>query len=258
MSWLRRLRGVEHELPSPWKLFTGAIADYRAHWRLMLGILAIIVVPTSILSTYLINPATDTSLAAYIAFAQLIMNTALVYAVVALSEGQKLTIRRAYYDGSAALVRLILVSVLFVLMLLPLVAGLFIIGAGVVAAQGTLALGEGILLILLAIGLALPSFILLARAFGAVFALFQDEKWPLAAVRFSRNLTKGKTAPVLGRLLAMGIFLAVVAVVPAAIFGGLAALTHWSFFTLLLQIVITFLLLPLSNFYMYRLYKELQ
>ncbi|HUC20995.1 MAG TPA: hypothetical protein VMR98_05915, partial [Candidatus Polarisedimenticolaceae bacterium] len=114
---------------SPWQLFKQALRDYRMHWSLLVGIILVVSLPIVVLSALkIVDTSSDTTASAYLGFAQLAMNTAIIYAIVQVMRGEKPpTIRQAYYKGSGAFLRLFLVSFLLVLMLMFLLLGVFIV-----------------------------------------------------------------------------------------------------------------------------------
>jgi hypothetical protein len=241
----------------PWALFKTAIRDYRTNWKVVLGATLIVALPVAVLSNFGVGASSDSTASAYLAFVQLAMNVAVIYIVTKVVAGKSVTIRQAYYDGSAMLVRLVLVSLLLVLMLLPLVIALVIMIAGVLAPGAALNGAEQLLLLLLAILIAIPSFILVARGVWALYVIFDNAKGPIQATTQSRRITKGKVVVILGRLLALLVFLVGLLLVPAAILLVLSNLTHWTVWSVILQILITVTVLPLGNFYLYRYYREL-
>jgi hypothetical protein len=241
----------------PWALFKTALRDYRANWRVMLGATLIVALPVAILSNYGVDASGNTTASAYLAFVQLAMNVAVIYIVAKVMAGKPVTIRQAYYEGSAMLVRLVLVSLLLVLMLLPLVLALVIVSAGVLAPGAALNGGEQGLLVLLALLIAVPSLILLTRGLWALYVIFEGPEGPIQAVTRSRRISKGKVMVILGRLLALLVFLVGILLIPTVVLVLLGSLTHWLVWSIILQVVITLTVLPLANLYLYRYYREL-
>lgn len=241
----------------PWALFKTSVRDYRANWKVMLGTTLIVALPVAILSNFGVDAAGDTTASAYLAFVQLAMNVAVIYIVTKVVAGKRVTIREAYYEGSAMLVRLVLVSLLLVVMLLPLVVALVIVSAGVLAPGTALGGVEQALLLLLALLIAIPSVILLARGVWALYVIFESKDGPIQATARSRKITKGNVLVILGRLLALLGFLVGILLIPAAVLLLLGSLTHWSVWSVILQVIITITVLPLANFYLYRYYREL-
>jgi len=167
------------------------------------------------------------------------------------------TVRSAYYEGSAGLVRLILVSLILLFMLVPLMIGAAIFTTGVVVSGTSLSLGEQLLLVFLSLVIAIPGIVLIIRSLWGLYVVFETSKGPVEAVAQSRRLTRGRRLPLLGRLIALGIFLIVGLLPMLAVFGGLAYLTHLAIFTILLNVILGILVIPISNFYLYRIYRGL-
>jgi len=241
----------------PWALFKTSLRDYRANWMVILGTTLIVALPVAILSNFGVDAAGNTTASAYLAFVQLAMNVAVIYIVIKVVTGKPVTIREAYYEGSAMLVRLVLVSLLLVLMLLPLVVALVIVSAGVLAPGTALGGIEQVLLLLLALLIAIPSVILVARGVWALYVIFESQDGPIQATVRSRKITKGKVVIILGRFLALLGFLIGVLLIPAVVLLFLGNLTHWTVWSVILQVIITITVLPLANFYLYRYYREL-
>jgi hypothetical protein len=285
-----RPRGASKSaLPKPWSLLKQALVDYRGHWRTAAGIVAVVGVPVAILSN-LTGSSGDATISAYLAFAQLCLNVALVYAVIEWLNGRTTGIRQAYYSGSAMLVRLILVSVMLIGMALLLILGLLILGYGVFSTGGSVTAFEEVLLVILAIAVSVPSVILVTRALWALYVIFETPQGPIEAIKASRKLTQGKVRASLGRLVALGLLLVAVLLVPLFI-GFLLRTRSWSrgrialavgvfvvslvaspvtlllvlqtlvhtvVITMVLQIIVTLAVLPLANFYLYRYYQALR
>jgi len=244
--------------PKPWTLFKHAMRDYRQHVGLLMGIVLIVAIPVAVLSNFVVTPGSDTTLSAYVALAQLILNLAVIYTVIQLIKGKQPTIREAYYRGSAALVRLLLVSVMLILMLVFAVFGLFIIVTGAITSGGGFTGGELALLTVLGSLLAIPSVILITRSFWAIYIVIESDSWPVQAIRQSRAITKGRVVVILSRVAALVLFLILLMLIPMGIFLTLQAVTGWMIWSMFLQILASVVVLPLANFYLYRYYQRLK
>jgi hypothetical protein len=255
---LRRIFSRKHGLPGGWGLFKRSLSQYRASVGVILPLVLIVDIPVSLLTTYVVDPTADSSASAYITLAQVAMLAALLYAVVRLARGKAVTVRQAYYEGSALLVRLLLLSVLLLLMLIPLIIGGFILSTGVIAPDALLAPGEQALLILIAVLVSIPSLILFARGYWSVFVLAETDKGPIEAVRVSRRISKDKVWPTLGRLALLALLLVAVLIIPVGILGVAGSIFHLSILFVLLQILTAVIVLPITNFYLYFYYVELQ
>jgi hypothetical protein len=243
---------------SAWQLVKATLKLYRRHLRILIGTVAVVAVPVAIISGYLIDPTADTTLSAYLTFAQLIMNAAAIYAVVELLSSRPTSVKLAYYRGSGVLVRLILLSLLLVVLLLPLVLGLLILIYGVVAPGAVLSGGEKALMVLFAILAALPGVWLLARGFWSLYIIFETEQGPWQALRSSWRLSKGKARLAVGRAAMLVLMLLGLLLIPAAALIALSTVTGSNSFYVLLQIVVALVVLPVSNLYLYRYYQELK
>lgn len=251
--------GVHHKtLPKPWALFRRSLADYRKHWKVIAGLVLVVSVPVALVSNYLADPKGDTTISAYLAFAQLAMNAALIYAIVGLLHGHRPSIRESYYKGSAMLVRMVLVSALLLLMGLFIVLGFYVLIVGAFAPDLSLVVMERFLLAVFAILLTIPGIVLLVRGSWAMYAIFEGDEGPIQAVRTSRRLTKGRVVITLGRLLALLGLMLILMIAPIVLLITLQNLTHWAFWLVLLQISSALIVLPLSNIYLYRYYQGLK
>jgi hypothetical protein len=244
--------------PTPWQLFRQSLRDYRANWRLIVKIMLIVALPVAVLSNFGLDSSGDSTFSAYLAFAQLGMNVALIYAIIKLLGGQKVSMRQAYYTGSAMLIRLVLVTLLLFCMTIFLLLSALILGYGVISPGTQLTVVEQALLVVLAIAIAIPSIILLTRGLFALYVIFETDKGPIQAVRESRLLTKGRVLVTLGRLVALVAFLLLLLVIPALILIPLQELTQWTIFAILLQTATSLIVLPVANFYLYRYYQGLK
>ncbi|HUC87177.1 MAG TPA: hypothetical protein VMR75_02530 [Candidatus Saccharimonadales bacterium] len=243
---------------SPWKLFKQSLRDYRTNWRLILKLMLIITAPVAILSNLGLDTTGDSTFSAYLAFAQLCMNVALIYAIIELLNGRSVSVRQAYYKGSAMLVRLALVTLLLFFMAVFLLISGVILAYGIIAPGTQLTAVEQALLAVLAIAIAIPSVVLLIRGVFAIYVLFETEQGPVQAVRTSRQLTKGRVLVTLGRLLALVGFLLLLIILPILILVPLQIATQWIVFTMLLQAATSLIVLPITNFYLYRYYQGLK
>jgi hypothetical protein len=234
-----------------------ALRDFRAHWKLLTGVVLIVGAPVAILSTYVVDPTADSTLSAYLTFAQLVMNTALIYAVVSIAQAKTLRVREAYYQGSTAFVRLLLVWFLLVLISLLLLLGLMVIAFGLVAPGTSLALGEKLLILLLALIPTLPGLYLLSRTFMAQYRIYETTEGPITAIASAWRLSRGAGWRLLGRAVLVGLLLFLLLAVPAAVLLVLESVTGASIFSLLLQILLPLVILPVMNLYFFRLYQGL-
>lgn len=250
--------GAPTSIATSRSLFAQSLRDYRANWKFITGLMIIISLPVAILSVSGNGTTAQAQLAGYLAAAQLIMNSALIYGIIKRVDGKKVTIRQAYYQGSGALVRLVLVSLLLTLMILPLVIGLFILNTGIYGAGEQLAIGEILLLAATAVIISIPSLIWIPRAIWSIFIIYGSSAGPIEAIKQSRAISKGKNRVLLGRLLTLGLWLILVAAVPTVALVFLQYTTGSTLFQFFLQLILALTILPLASFYGYRCYKGLQ
>ncbi|HSX41612.1 MAG TPA: hypothetical protein VLF21_03230 [Candidatus Saccharimonadales bacterium] len=254
ISW----RDQHQKHPKPWTLFKQSMKDFRKHKRALVLIILTVILPVALLANLAVDPGSDTTLSAYLTFAQLAMNVALVYAIVQLLNGDQVGVRESYYKGSAMFIRMILVALMLTVMLLPLLLGLLIFAFGVVAPGTALSPAEKTLMGLLALIVSVPSIVMITRGLWGLYAIFETDLGPWEAIRHSRLLTKGKVVMTLGRMIALVFLLALMLVVPIGLLALLANFTQNVFVLVLIQVVIALTVLPLSNLYLYRYYKGLK
>lgn len=249
-------------LSSPWQLFRAAVRDFRADFWRYLRLIAIVAVPINIIGLIPAGDGTGAAdpLAAFTPFAAIIMNVALIWAIVRRAEtGTFPTLAQAYYDGSATLVRYLLVSAVVVIMLLPAAFAATFYGIGILggAAAGA-TVPEEVLIGLVCLLLALPSFYLLVRHGLAPFATVREGYRPIAALRLSRSLTAGRFWPTAGRLVMMAVFIGVISLPITAVTVALLLVGYNGLAAVIFEIITTLIALPLTNLYLFHLYRELE
>lgn len=242
----------------PLELFKASLRNYRDHKRVLLLVVLTVILPVALLANFAIDPSSDTSLAAYLTFAELAMNAALVYALVQLLDGKAVGVKEAYYKGSAMLVRMVLVALLLAVMLLPLMLGLLIFAYGVVAPGTQLNPSEKTTMGLLALLVVVPSIVMITRSLWGLYAIFETDHGPWDAIRHSWRVTRGKTVITFGRLIALIGLLLLMLLLPVGLLAVLANLTQNILWLVIMQVVIALIVLPLSNIYLYRFYRELK
>jgi hypothetical protein len=242
------------KLPGSRKLLRRSLAEFRAHWKIYLGIVALVSVPVNIIETYF---APGAGLQSYLSMAGLFMNVALLYAVVRIADrGQDFGVRTAFYSGSHAILRLFVVLIWIGLMIVPLAVGSEIYAVGM-AGPVSASLGENILLGLLGLIFALPSLWLLGRFSLSLVAVVDHEIRPISALRLSWRLTAGRFWPVLGRLIMLVIWSILIMILPLGILALLYGVMHWVLWLMLLQLVAALIGLPLYSIYVFNLYEAL-
>jgi hypothetical protein len=242
------------KLPNSRQLIRRTLADFRKHWKLYLGIVALVTVPTNIIETYF---APGAGLQAYLSLAGLFMNVALLYAIVRIADrGQDFGVRTAYYSGSHAILRLFIVLIWVAFMLVPLAVGSEIYAVGI-AGPVNPSVGEEILLGILGVLFAAPSLWLIGRFFCSLVAVVDHEIRPISALRLSWRLTAGRFWPILGRLVMLVVWSILIFILPLGLLALLYAAMHWLFWLMLLQLAAAFIGLPLYSIYLFNLYEAL-
>jgi hypothetical protein len=258
----KRTRKPRVKLPriiSGWGILMNALSDYRAHWKGYMVLLAIVAVPTSLLALLSLGTA-DAIAQSYVQFASIVMNVAFLYAICRTDvTGKVPKPSEAYYQGTAALVRFLLVVFSLVIMIIPLSFGAALYVIGMQAASYYNVSGfEQVLVVAAALILASPSLYLLVRYSTAPIAVVRDGLRPLAALRRARVLTLGRFWPVAGRMVLLFPFLLVVSIPSLLVFLAFSSLPLGNIAAVVFQIVATLTVLPIGGLYFKRLYVILE
>jgi hypothetical protein len=246
-------------IDSGWQIFRYALGLYRAHWKRYVKILAVVSVPVSIVSVIHLGSA-DAVAQSYVSFASIVMNVAFIWAAAqTIDTGKAPTVRSAYYDGSLALVRFVLVSFIIFAIMLPAAAGVALYVLGLKAADyygvygPELIFDGGLSLLLVAL-----TVWLLVRFGLTPFAIVDTDLRPVLALRRIRALSLRRFWTIASRLGMLALFLIAVAAPSALIVFGLAFLPIGVLPLILLQILATLTVLPIGNLYLLRLYRLLE
>ncbi|MDB5178405.1 MAG: hypothetical protein JWN01_348 [Patescibacteria group bacterium] len=240
------------------QLFLDAWSRFRPHWKSYARLLIIVSLPANLL---LLGAGTgpDSFVGSFVTFAIVIMNVALIWSVIqARKTGQVPGPAKAYYEGTTALVRYLLIALALVAMFLPAAIGaaLYTVGANI-SRQSGLNGGEQLLIGLACAIIASPSFYLLVRYGLAFIVVIHDDLRPMAALRRSRAITLGRFWPLVGRVIMLVVFLAVISLPATLITFILALLKLSAVSTVFFQVATTLVALPLANLYLVHLYEEL-
>ncbi len=240
-------------------LLKSSWSEWRLWWRPLILLAAVVGIPVAVASTFLLDTGSDSALSAYLTLAQLIMNTALIYAVFLLRVDAKrqLSPGRVYYDSSVVLVRIILTTALLGLLALPLLLGVLIIAYGIVLPGVALGAGEQALIILLSLLALVPGFYVITRSWASIYVLFESPDGPIASLRMSWRLTKGVTTGVFNRLFGLAGLTMLVLIVPTGILLFSQNYFHSNLFGFALQLMLSLLVLPFTTLYLTKLYQEL-
>ncbi len=244
-------------LPTIWQLFRASLGQLRRHGKLLALIVVIVALPSNLLGLAT-GVSSDSSLSTYLSVAAVIMNLALVWTILALGRGEKVTLQRAYYAGTARLIPFLLVSVVLVLEIVPLAVGLIVFSLGAVAAGPAATLVERLLVTVAALILATPTLFLVNRSIFGLFAVQDPATTPMAALKRSWALVRGHSWPVFGRLTGLVMLMLLILVIPTVGLIILYGTTGNKLWVALLQFVISLAFLPLANLYLARLYGVLE
>ncbi|HVQ44618.1 MAG TPA: hypothetical protein VMT30_06675 [Candidatus Saccharimonadia bacterium] len=258
MTTRRAARSKPAKSTGAWKLWVAAVADMRTQWKRYLAILAVVTVPLNLFNLFP-GLATDSTFNLATQIAAVIMNVALIWAIVEFERtGVTPGIGAAYYDGSVAIVRFLMSALLLVLMLVPaaFAATLYIIGFLAVSDAGTIA--EQLILASICLLIAAVSGWWMVRFGLAPTIAVAEGARPLAALRRSRRLTLGRFWRVFSRYAALVFFIAVTAVPIALVTAGLSYLKLGPIPTIFFGLATTFTALPLLNLYLLKLYRSLE
>jgi hypothetical protein len=239
------------------RLILGALRDFRADWKLYFKILAVVSVPFNLLTVLGFASVDIQTLTYYGSFATVIMNVALLWAIIASAKGERVTMPAAYYRGMGQLVSYILTTAALVCMLIPLALGVTLYSAAATPNTGTTP-GEVALVGVLSLIVALPSLYLIVRYGLSLLLVMTDGLRPIAALRRARLLTLGRFWPLTGRFLLLVVFLVILAIPAALITTGLELLQAQAWGIAFFQVAITLTLLPLAYLYGLRLLRSLE
>lgn len=229
-------------------------------WRYkssLFPVVILIMAPVTLLSMV---TSSDQVLGSYGSFATLIMNVAVIYSVMQLKSGSKhISLAEAFYVGTRRLVTTIGVIALLGLQMIPLLLGGLIYVSGSTGA--TVGLGPVELMLLAGIWLlfATPSLRWLTRTiFGLYFV--QGVKFsPMAAVKQSSSLVRGKSWSVFLAILAGAVLMFVVLIIPSLAISTLpdSASSLAKLATGLLQVASALALVPFATIYGYNILEAI-
>jgi hypothetical protein len=241
-------------LPAIPTLFTQTLQDLWGAKLTFLKVLLSVALPTGLI-TLLVGE--DSVVASYVSLATMFLNLALIWTVVEVKAGRPVTIKSAYYFGTAGIVRFLLTALIIALQLIPFTLGAAIYTNGVSGSTTSVTIPEKVLLGLVWLLLAWPSVYWVTRSIFSIYPIVEDLLPPVAALKASAARVKGRFFPVLGRLMVLLVVMVVVLAVPSFFLLGLEGVgRHWASFGL--QLVSTVLFLPFSSLYLYNLYRALK
>ena len=253
MKW--QLFKRKKQLASPLALISRSFKFYWLNKTALIKVIAVVSVPFAVVGV-LFGAAEDPVFSAYATIATFVMNMAFLFALGALRQGQTVSLKQAYYEGTARFIQFFLAAFVLALAALPLALGtsIYLVGIG---AGLLVTLGEKLLLGALWLVFAMVSVALLARWLFAALIVIEKGNYPVAALSQSFNLTRGKAWPVIGRIVFIGLTALILLVLPVLGVAVLGA-DQQKWVQVLLQLYGTLVVLPVISTYFYILYEELQ
>lgn len=241
------------KLANPWRLLSDSVRFYFANFRRLVLIVAVASLPFGLL---VLLTAGDATFRIYGSVAALFMNLALFWTITRLDAGEKPSLKQSYYEGTAAVIRFIVFTLIIGVQLLPFVIGASLFSNASADPTNPATTPERILVGILWLVLSIPSARWFSQSIFGFFGLVKGEL-PVPAVRTSRKLVKGRTLAVLGRLVALGALMLVIVGLPlvAIIYKTADPQSPW---IQVEQLVMGLVLLPVSYIYLFKLYQGLK
>lgn len=244
-------------MPKTIFLIKKSFADAWNYRSSLIPIILLVMLPVVALS---LVTSSDQTLGTYGSFATLIMNIAVIYTVITLKTGAKnISLSQAYYGGTTRFVAFMGVVGLLGLQLIPLLLGglIYLSGStGATVGLGPIEIGllGGIWLLF-----ALPTLRWLTRSVFALYLVQDANVSPIAAVRSSSSLVRGKSWSVFGRILVGTIVMIIVLLIPSLAISTLPESASWvsKIATSLLQVLSALVLVPFASVYGYNLLEAL-
>lgn len=259
-----KVRPVYEPLLSSVRLVGRSWRDLWSHKKVLLLIVAIVQIPAvtlSLLTGSNNSSSTSNNIDAYINFAAVFTNVALLYVVSSWHHGKTVVgFKRAYFDSSTYVLRFILASAMVIFGLLPALFALLVYAAAASAGStiGTTT-GEQAVIIGLCILIAAPTVWFLTRFLLGPVAVVAGNLDPIKSLSRSRQLSLGRFWRVLARLAILLLMILVVALIVAAPAYFLAvfvpAVGDWA--TIYFEVVFALIILPYISIYLMNLYQDL-
>lgn len=268
------------KLPSSWQLFKKTLVDLKTSWRPLSGVTAVYAalyflfvmglsftsfiqsqVTTdgstltnafsnifgSISGTYGSSQSDATVLIQYVLF--IIASLALIWTLRKLQASKKVTIRDAYYQGSAGIIPVILITVILALCLLPAVLGSTILGIALQATGSSLEIAISVVITGLLLFVSLYLFVMYWPAF---YIASLPLTRPMQALRSAKLLTKKRRLSILRKLVILALSIVIimfVVLLPCALI--LPAVTPY------IAYITLFIVFAYMHIYLYQLYRSL-
>ncbi|HVW23260.1 MAG TPA: hypothetical protein VHB51_02140 [Candidatus Saccharimonadales bacterium] len=193
----------------------------------------------------------NNSAAAYQLFLILITSLAVIWSLRQVQAGKWPRTRDSFYQGIYPLIPFLLVLLVIGVQLVPLAIGgavySVVIGAGIASTAL-----ESAIWLMVFLGLAWASLYFVTASIFALYIVTLPDMTPMKALRSARELVRHRRLLVFRKLLWLPVALLIVAaVVMLPVITWITPLAPWLFFLL------TLLVIPVANAYLYNLYREL-
>jgi hypothetical protein len=250
--------GPVKPISTGWQLTKQALRGYRAHWITYALLVAVVAIPSSYVSTSSTLSVNDGA-SSYMTILGGLMYVVLVYAVGRALAGEPLgSVKRLYFDGSAALLRFVVIALIMSITLVPLAVAMSLLSVAN-AQVGAIGVLGFTLVSLIALLIAFFSAWPLARFVFGLYAVIQDGYDPIPALRFSRKLGMGRFWRILLRLMFLVLMTIVVSIVVYLLFMPLALIgLQGAVLAALFSSLLSILGLPFVSLYITYLYRELK
>lgn len=244
-------------MPKTLPLIKQSFVEIWHYKATLFPIILLIMIPVVILN---LITNSDQTLGTYGSFATLIMNVAVINAVVKLKTGtSKIDIAEAYYVGTARLVAFMCVIALLGLQMIPLLIGALIYLSGSTGATVGLGPVEMVLLGGIWLIFAIPTLRWLTRSVFALYFVQAANMRPIAAVKQSSLLVRRNGWRVFGKVLAGTVLMFAILILPSLAISTLPESASWlaKIATSLLQIMSALVLVPFASVYGYNIVEAL-
>ena len=230
-----------------WKRLRDSIFFWRNGIGPLSGVVAVMALPLSLQGL-----SSGGEASAYTSLASLFMGLAVVWSVGRLRREQTVSIKSAYYEGTAPIIKYMLVLLVLALQALPFLAAASAYSLGL---AGAASLAEKLVLGALGLLLALPTLYWLPRY--ALAILWVHETQPLAALRASKQLVDGKYWLVLANLLLFTLVCVAALILPTILLAMAYQATGQEIYMIILQLLSTLVLMPLGIIFLSQLRDDL-
>jgi hypothetical protein len=239
-------------------LLKQSAVEYKQKWWSFARIILLVEVPILIFG---FSSTADPAFEAYSSVIILIMNMALLKTIhLRIEDDRRLTLKKAFYDGTSRFVPFALVSIMLLIAFLPALLGLQIFNYSLVTDGGLMApVGQQAMGALIWLVFSIPTIWIGVRWVFAPYGVLFEGLDPIAAIKYSRQLTLQRYWKTLGRIvvifvtsLAVGLCVAIPTVLLANLTGFQTLLSS------IFQLIALCTILPLMQIYLINLFTDLK